>query len=353
VSDLPFCSATELARRIRDRECSSVEAHLDRIARWNGEVNAVVTLDAEQARARAKAADHALSKGRRWGPLHGVPVTVKDQFATAGLRTTYGLPGYGNFIPDADAPLVARLRWAGAVLLGKTNLPMASCDWQCVHPTFGRGKNPWDRSRTPGGSSGGSAAALAAGFSPLELGGGLLSIAGTVGPSLSPPWAEYGALDAALPWFVPVFARFLPFVALTLALLLIAVVLHRAPQRSEHAVLSGLRPAVENDRVLAALGSAVGLGFVVAGIGPAETVTTWAVQGAVLGLFLAATAGLVWRYDRSLVPMMAAGFVGLCGVEAMVTASHSYAVPGELLALGLVFAVAMWWTRVLKRRQAA
>jgi amidase len=133
-------------------------------------VNAVVTLDAEQARARAEAADHALANGRRWGPLHGVPVTVKDQFATAGLRTTYGLPHFADFVPDADAPLIARLRRAGAVLLGKTNLPFAAYDWQCESPTFGRGNNPWDLSRTPGGSSGGSAAALAAGFSPLELG---------------------------------------------------------------------------------------------------------------------------------------------------------------------------------------
>ena len=173
VPDLTSCSATELARRIRNRECSSVEvveAHLDRIEQGNDAVNAVVTLDAEQARARAEAADHALKNDRVWGPLHGVPVTVKDQFATAGLRTSYGMPGYSGFVPNADAPLVRRLRRAGAVLLGKTNLPMAAYDWQCVHPAFGRGNNPWDRSRTPGGSSGGSAAALAAGFSPMELG---------------------------------------------------------------------------------------------------------------------------------------------------------------------------------------
>jgi amidase len=147
-----------------------LEAHLDRIERGNDAINAVVTLDAEQARARAAAADRALDRGRLWGPLHGVPVTVKDQFATAGLRTTYGLPHYADFVPDADAPLVARLRRAGAVLLGKTNLPTAAYDWQCQNPTFGRANNPWALSRTPGGSSGGSAAALAAGFSPLELG---------------------------------------------------------------------------------------------------------------------------------------------------------------------------------------
>lgn len=173
VPPLTSCSATELARRIRNRECSSgevLEAHLARIDRLNGDVNAIVTVHEEQARARARAADQALANDRVWGRLHGVPVTVKDQFATAGLRTTYGLPQYAEFVPRVDAPLVTRLRRAGAVLLGKTNLPLASYDWQCVHPTFGRGRNPWDRSRTPGGSSGGAAAALAAGFSPLGLG---------------------------------------------------------------------------------------------------------------------------------------------------------------------------------------
>jgi amidase len=173
VTDLHTRSATELARRIRHRECSAVEVletHLARIRQGNEGINAVVTLNAEQARARAEAADRALSNGRVWGPLHGVPVTVKDQFATAGLRTTYGLPPYADFVPRVDAPLVARLRRAGAVLLGKTNLPTAAYDWQCRNPTFGRANNPWDRSRTPGGSSGGTAAALAAGFSPLGLG---------------------------------------------------------------------------------------------------------------------------------------------------------------------------------------
>ena len=173
MSNLTSCSATELARRIRTGETSAVavlEAHLDRIERWNDDINAVVTLNTEQARARAEAADRALENGHVWGPLHGVPVTVKDQFATAGLRTTYGLPHYAEFVPRVDASLVTRLRQAGGVLLGKTNLPLAAYDWQCVHPTFGRGRNPWDRSRTPGGSSGGEAAALAAGFSPLGLG---------------------------------------------------------------------------------------------------------------------------------------------------------------------------------------
>jgi amidase len=173
VPDLTAASATALARRIHRRDVSAVEvleAHLDRIAEWDDAINAVVTLDAEQARARARAADHALDRGRSWGPLHGVPVTVKDQFATAGLRTTYGLPHFADFVPDQDATLVARLRRAGAVLMGKTNLPTAAYDWQCQNPTFGRANNPWDRSRTPGGSSGGSAAALAARCSPLELG---------------------------------------------------------------------------------------------------------------------------------------------------------------------------------------
>jgi len=172
-SPLPTRSATALARSIRTRAHSStevVEAHLARIERAAPSVNAVVTLDAAAARERARAADRALERGEPWGPLHGLPVTVKDQFSTAGLRTTYGLPHYASFVPEADAPLVRRLREAGAILLGKTNLPLAAYDWQCTHPTFGRTNNPRDLSRTPGGSSGGSAAALAAGLAPLELG---------------------------------------------------------------------------------------------------------------------------------------------------------------------------------------
>jgi amidase len=173
VSDLPSCSATELARRIRSREVSAtevLEAYLARIERVNPDLNAIVTLDPEGARARAKAADEALDEDRVWGPLHGVPMTVKDQFAIQGMRTTYGLPHYSSFVPDTTAPLLTPLRQAGAVLLGKTNLPLAGYDWQTRHPTFGRTNNPWDRTRTPGGSSGGSAAALAANLVPLEVG---------------------------------------------------------------------------------------------------------------------------------------------------------------------------------------
>ena len=173
MSLLTSHSAVDLARRIRARDVSAVdvlEAHLARIDRWNPAVNAVVTLNTTQARERAEAADDALDRGKVWGPLHGVPFTVKDQFSTAGLRTTYALPQYANHVPKADAPQVARLREAGGVLMGKTNLPLAAYDWQCRHPNFGRTNNPWDLGRTPGGSSGGSAAALAAGFTPLELG---------------------------------------------------------------------------------------------------------------------------------------------------------------------------------------
>lgn len=173
MSALTTCSATELARRIHNREVSAVEvleAHLDRISQVNPDLNAIVTLTAESARARAEAADAALASDQLWGPLHGVPMTVKDQFSTGGVRTTYGLPHYGRFVPETDAPVLRQLREAGAILMGKTNLPFASYDWQCLHPQFGRTQNPWDPARTCGGSSGGAAAALAAGLTPLELG---------------------------------------------------------------------------------------------------------------------------------------------------------------------------------------
>lgn len=172
------------------------------------------------------------------------------------------------------------------------------------------------------------------------LGTGLLSLAGTVGPSLSPPWASYGALDAALPWLAPVPGRLLAFVGLTIVLLLVAVTLHRWTRAGER-------------RILPSVGGTLALGFVIAGLGPAQTLSVWALQGGVLGLFLAATLLLVWRHDRALVPMMAAGVVLLRGAKAVITAAHPYAVPGELLAMGLVVAVALGWTYVLKRRQAA
>jgi len=172
-TDLTAQPATTLARLIRTRQVSAVdvlEAHLNRIRDWNPAVNALITLDEEGARRRAEAAERALDQGTVWGPLHGVPFSAKDQFATAGLRTTFGSPRYVRHVPTADAPLVARMRRAGAVLLGKSNLPLLAYDWQSKHPTLGRTNNPWDLSRTPGGSSGGSAASLAAGFSPIELG---------------------------------------------------------------------------------------------------------------------------------------------------------------------------------------
>ncbi len=173
MTDHAFLPAHELARRLRRREVSAVELldhHLARIARLGGPVNAVVVLDAERARARAAAADAALARGDCWGPLHGLPMTVKESFNIAGLPTTYGFAAYKDNIASSDAVLVQRLNAAGAVIFGKTNVPASLADWQSFNPVYGTTCNPWNTGRTPGGSSGGSAAALAAGFSALELG---------------------------------------------------------------------------------------------------------------------------------------------------------------------------------------
>jgi amidase len=173
MSELAFLSAHELARRIRRKQVSSQELlalYLDRIARLGGPVNAVVVLDAERATARAQQADAALARGECWGPLHGVPMTVKESFNVSGLPTTYGYAAYADNIASADAVTVQRLLGAGAVIFGKTNVPVALADWQSFNPVYGTTGNPWDVSRTPGGSSGGSAAALAAGFTALEMG---------------------------------------------------------------------------------------------------------------------------------------------------------------------------------------
>jgi len=173
VSELAYSSAVAIADRIRQREISSREAvdyFLARVETLDEPINSVVTIDAERARTEADAADAALARGEVRGPLHGVPMTVKDSFQTAGMRTTSGAPELASFIPTENAWPVARLREAGAIIFGKTNLPIYAGDLQSYNKVFGTTNNPHDVSRTPGGSSGGSAAALACGFTPLELG---------------------------------------------------------------------------------------------------------------------------------------------------------------------------------------
>jgi len=166
-------TATELATAIRTREVSArdvVEDHLARIARHNPRLNAIVTLDADGARRRADEADAAVARGEPLGPLHGVPVTIKDAFETAGLRTTASHKPLAHHVPGRDATVVARVRAAGAVILGKTNMSELAWDVQSISPIFGRANNPWALERTPGGSTGGGGAAVAAGLSALELG---------------------------------------------------------------------------------------------------------------------------------------------------------------------------------------
>ncbi len=177
TTDLSFASATRLAEMIAGREVSSTEVldHLlDRVGRLDGDINSVVTIDEEAARAQAAAADEAVvaasSEGLSLGPLHGVPMTVKDSYSTAGMLTTSGSPELADYVPVEDAWAVAAMRNAGAIPFGKTNLPIWAGDLQSFNEVFGTTNNPWDTSRTPGGSSGGSGAALAAGFTPIELG---------------------------------------------------------------------------------------------------------------------------------------------------------------------------------------
>jgi len=173
MNDITFSSATALAGAIRRKELSALEvleAHLAHIARHNARLNAIVTLDAEGALARARAADAALARREVWGPLHGLPMTLKDSHAVAGMRTTAGYPPLADHVPPEDGAVAARLKSAGAIILGKTNVPVLLADFQTENPIFGRSNNPWDLARTPGGSSGGAAAALAAGLTPLEIG---------------------------------------------------------------------------------------------------------------------------------------------------------------------------------------
>ena len=176
MSDLTFTPASDLASLIWRGKVSASEvtdAYLAQIERHNGALNAIVTLDGDNARRRAAEADDALQRGESWGALHGVPVTIKDSLETAGLRTTAGYPPLSDHVPEKDATVVSRILQAGAIILGKTNLPTLCSDYQTDNPIFGRSNNPWDHGRTPGGSTGGGAAAVASGLSALEIGSDL------------------------------------------------------------------------------------------------------------------------------------------------------------------------------------
>ena len=178
--DICFLTAVEIARRIRSRQLSCEEvmrAHLAQIDRVNPKVNAIVTYHPEQALAEAQAADAALQRGDAVGALHGLPVAHKDLVDTAGVRTTYGSPIYADHVPRQDALIVERLKRAGAISVGKTNTPEFGAGSQTFNEVFGATLNPYDLSKTCGGSSGGAAVALACGMLPIadgsDLGGSL------------------------------------------------------------------------------------------------------------------------------------------------------------------------------------
>jgi amidase len=155
------------ARRVSSREL--FDLHVDRIARFNGKLNAIVETDFERARRAADAADARRARGED-APLLGLPMTLKESINVRGLRTTAGMPFWKDFVSQHDAPVTVRVQDAGAVVMGKTNVPQMLADWQSNNPLYGRTNNPWDLARTPGGSTGGGAAALAAGLTPLEFG---------------------------------------------------------------------------------------------------------------------------------------------------------------------------------------
>ncbi len=172
MSTSTFYSASEIVANLARREVSSLELvdeAIARIERFDGQINAVVVRDFDRARATAKQADQRLGRGER-APLLGVPMTVKESYNVVGLPQTWGFKEYANSRATEDAVAVSRLKEAGAIILGKTNVPVALADWQSFNEVYGLTRNPWNLDRSPGGSSGGSAAALAAGYVPLELG---------------------------------------------------------------------------------------------------------------------------------------------------------------------------------------
>jgi len=171
--DTPFQSASALASLIRRKKigCAELlELYLARVEKYNPTLNAIIATDLEGARKRARAADRALARKKPWGPLHGVPMTIKESYDVVGMPTTWGVPELKDHVPPRNALAVDRLLGAGVVLFGKTNVPIYLADYQSYNAIYGTTNNPWDLSRAPGGSSGGSAAALAAGLTGFEAG---------------------------------------------------------------------------------------------------------------------------------------------------------------------------------------
>src|SRR5690348_1937430 len=173
ATELWRLSATELAEAIRSRQASSqevVEAHLRRIEAVNPAINAVVVVLGDEALEAAKAADRAVAGRGELPPFHGVPFTIKENIDVVGTPTTLGLKALVGAYPSLDAPVVQRLKGAGAIPIGRTNCPSLAVRWHCESELWGATVNPWDRARTPGASSGGEAAAIATGMSPMGLG---------------------------------------------------------------------------------------------------------------------------------------------------------------------------------------
>ncbi|MEM7777288.1 MAG: amidase family protein, partial [Pseudomonadota bacterium] len=173
MADLHFKSASEIAHAIQSRSLTAeavLDHFLDRVTRYNPQLNAIIWMNADAARERAHQADQAIADGKVWGPLHGVPMTVKESYTVAGSPTTWGVSEFKSNVTETSALAVQRLEQAGAIVFGKTNVPHMLADWQSFNDIYGTTNNPWDVSRTPGGSSGGSGAALAAGLTGLEIG---------------------------------------------------------------------------------------------------------------------------------------------------------------------------------------
>ena len=196
LTDIAYLPAHKLAGKLRSREIGCLELlehHLARVERFNPALNAIIWTDLEAARERAHQADQVLARGETWGPLHGLPMTIKESFDLAGAPTTWGIPELSGHIAKTDAVTTARLRAAGAIIFGKTNVPLMLADWQSFNAIYGTTNNPWDLTRTPGGSSGGSSAALAAGLCALELGS-------DIGASIRNPAHYCGVLGHKPSW---------------------------------------------------------------------------------------------------------------------------------------------------------